>query len=522
VSTQFPRRLASLLSPGAYPHPVERVELIETHVSWVLLTGEYAYKLKRPVHFPFIDLRAPERRQFFCEEELRLNMRFAPDIYLGICEVTEDDSGAQIGGRGKTIEYAVRMRQFRRADELDRLLAAGDIEPRELREFGRALATIHAGLPAASSKGTFGQPAGVQALLLENLQQTAQITTAVNACNRVQALRAPLTACLRALQGSIAARLAGRCVRECHGDLHVLNIVRRDSRLLAFDCLEFDPAFRWIDIADEIAFLVMDLEARGFQHHSNAFLNGYLMQSGDYAACRMLPLYQSHRALIRAKVTALTIAQDLAKDAPAARALCEAYLDAAERVLKPRRPTLVLMCGLSGSGKTWLAHRLAPRLHAVHLRSDIERKRLRGLATDARSNSPLGGGLYSGEQNALTYTRLTEFAADVLSGGYAVIVDATCNRRADRMRFCDLARSLGVELRVIHSHAPPEVLRARIAARKRAAHDASEADLSVLAWQEAHEEAINPEEGLDVIEIDTTAPQPEAQVERVLRKKGFD
>jgi len=277
-------------------------------------------------------------------------------------------------------------------------------------------------------------------------------------------------------------------VRECHGDLHAGNIVRREARLLPFDCLEFDPALRWIDVADEVAFLLADLEARQQPLHAQAFLDGYLSASGDYQACLLMPVFRAHRALVRAKVMAISAA---ARDtervaAPEARGSFGRYLKCAQRALAPQRPALVLMSGLSGSGKTWVARRLAPPLRAVHLRSDIERKRIAGLAPAARSGSAVAQGLYARQMTVAVYDRLADCAADTIAGGYTTIVDATFGRAGERVRFRALAASLGVNLCIVYCHAAQKLLRKRISERGRRGKDPSEANLDVLRWQEAH------------------------------------
>jgi uncharacterized protein len=299
MSVGLPEPLAALLFPGAYPHAVEAIELIQTHVSWVLLAGEFAYKIKRPVAFAFVDLRALERRAFFCREELRLNRRFAPQLYLDVCPITLTGGAARIGGCGEPVEYAVKMRRFQREDELDNLLVQQRIVPAELESFGWELASIHAGLPVAEPSATWGDPQHVSSALLRNLQECSQASTTFGRAAEVVALRPELERELEVAAPWMAQRKANHRVRACHGDLHAANVVRLESRLVAFDCMEFEPAFRWIDVSEEVAFLLADLEAQGYPQYAQAFLGGYLAASGDYQACRVLQLYKAHRALLR-------------------------------------------------------------------------------------------------------------------------------------------------------------------------------------------------------------------------------
>ena len=509
----------ALLRPEAYPHAVRAITLVETHLSWVLLTGDYAYKIKRPVRFAFIDLSTYERRAHFCAEELRLNRRFAPELYLEVCDIRESDGLAHIGGKGRLIERCVRMRQFPERQELDKLLADDRIAPDALAEFGRNLADIHARLPMAGAEQRWGRPALIRSVILENLDEYVRAAAALDVDHTDWTLRSAFEARLDAATACMAERRRTGRVRECHGDLHTRNIVQREGRLIAFDCIEFEPAFRWIDVAEELALLLADLEARGRPRHAHAFLSGYLARSGDYAACRLLDMYKAHRALVRAKVAALEVAS--ASDeriAKRARAEHDAHLRGARSDLASKRPRLILMSGLSGSGKTWLAQRIAPELGAIHVRSDVERKRAAALAEHATSESATGAGLYTQENTAQVYEHLARCANDILSGGYSAIVDATFLKRAQRRRFQQLAQQLDVPLQVIQCDAPENILRERVMSRQSAGKDASEADLAVLDWQLQNHERIGAEESLDVAHVETNRADAVAQAFSVLRK----
>jgi predicted kinase len=296
--------------------------------------------------------------------------------------------------------------------------------------------------------------------------------------------------------------------------------VRNAGRLVAFDGLEFEPAFRWIDVAEEIAFLFMDLFRHGADMHANAFMNSYLREGGDYEGVRLLRLYGAHRALVRAKVAAL--ASDGATEDELSRHSSDhrAYLESTRNLLAPRRPALIFMSGLSGSGKTWLAQRLASRLGAIHVRSDVERKRLAGLTAKSNSCSGIDEGLYAQESNDATYRRLAHCTSDILAGGFCAIADATFQRRADRALFRRLAADMDAPLTLIRCRAPVEMLRTRILNRARAGHDPSEASLAVLERQQATFEAVDPEDALEVIDADTTRATLVDEIERTLKARS--
>lgn len=517
MSASLPPTLAGLLEPEAYPHPVGDVELVTTHISWILLAGEYAYKIKRPVRYAFVDLSTLERRRFLCEQEVRLNRRFAPQLYLEVSRIVASNGRARVApaqtagpdaasGAEAILEHAVRMRRFSRTEELDRLLDDQRIEPCELDAFGRELAQRHARFPAAPANSAWGGPENVQAQLLRNLLECADAAAVFDSSREVLALRDSLQQKWGACAPSVAARRSRGMIRECHGDLHSRNIVRVAGRLVAFDCLEYDPALRWIDTADEIAFLTSDLKARSCPLHAQAFRSGYLAESGDYHACRVLALYEAHRALVRAKVAALSAAPN---GQPAERDILRGehirLIASAAGALTPKKPLLILMSGLSGSGKTWLALQLAQHLSAVHIRSDVQRKRRAGLTELAPSHSRAGEDLYSPAATAALYDDLACVAEDVLSGEIIAIIDGTFLQRGQRARFAELAERCGVPLHLILCEAPEPVLRARITERSREGRDPSEADLEVLAWQVAHAEPLTADEGIRVTRVETAA-----------------
>ena len=464
--------IESLLDPACYPHPVDRVEVLETHISWVLLAGDYAYKVKKPVRLPFLDFSSLAARRRYCEEELRLNRRTAPELYLEVVPVVRTARGVAFGGEGTALEYAVRMRRFAPDALAEQLARRGALDAPKIDAIASAVAQFHAAAPRAGASDDFGTPQQVAAPALGNFDQIAALRA-----DAEQAL-APLrdwtqAECAR-LAAQFAARRASGCVRECHGDLHLGNIAFLGERAVPFDCIEFDPALRWIDIASETAFLVMDLRAHGLAGASWRLLNDLLQATGDYACVGVLRFYLVYRAMVRAKIACLRgAAQDF-----------HAYVALAESLAAEHRPLLVLMHGVSGSGKTTVSQALLERLGAVRVRSDVERKRLHGIGDPgARSGAGLNAGLYSAAASARTYGRLEELARPILRAGYPVIVDAAFLRRDQRDRFRRLAQELGAGFLVASCGADRETLQRRVAERQALARDASEANAVVLAQQ---------------------------------------
>lgn len=512
--------VAGLLRAEAYPHPVkEPIRLAETHISWVLLTGEFAYKLKKPLRLSFLDYSTPERRHALCEEEVRLNRRHAPDLYLGVSTICGSASTPLVDGTGPAFEYAVRMRQFAASDELVALLDSGAVTGADLEGLGQSVARLHLGAVPASPDAAFGWPEAVQRITFDNFTELRRLPEAGEWHEVLRCLEERLASLHAARSPLLRERREQDRVRECHGDLHCGNVVRWQGRLTPFDGIEFDPGLRFIDVVNDIAFLSMDLAERGRDELRLAALQAWLETLGDFAGLPLLQYYETYRALVRAKVAALR-AMQVEADAPsraAAIAECSRYLAWAAGRIRARTPVVVVTCGLSGSGKTWLARQLREPLRALHVRSDVERKRLAGLAPETDSKSPPDAGIYTRDYTTRTYDRLHECARAALIGGESIIVDAAFLRRDERLRFLSMAESLHARAALVHCHAPPGTLQERVIARGAARSDASEAGLDVLRRQPSWWEDFDDCERAHLIEVDTTLTAPLARVLERLR-----
>ena len=487
------RMLEALRNPRCYPHPVARVTLLETHISWVLLTGSYAYKIKKPVNLGFLDFTTLAARRHYCEEELRLNRRLAPDLYLETVAITGSPQQPVIGGSGPAIEYAVKMREFPQSALLDSALARGEVSTATIQALAHRIAAFHSALtPAAAT----ADAAAATAPALDNFRRMLPLLEAPADIAALEAVRDWTQREHQARSLQFGERGPAGRVRECHGDLHLGNIALINGAATPFDCIEFNPALRWMDVVSEVAFLVMDLEAHGRRDLAYVFLNSYLEAGGDYAGVAVLPFYLVYRAVVRAKIGLIRAAQHDAAGRQDSRALhaYPHYLALAVCYTKPRRGAVIIMHGLSGSGKTTLTQSLLAALGAVRIRSDIERKRLHGLDAAARTKSAPGAGIYSPDATARTYGQLAQHARSIAAAGYPVIVDAAFLKRAQRAAFRALAQELGVPFVIAIVTAPHDVLRARVAARAAQGGDASEADLEVLETQIAAHEALTADE----------------------------
>lgn len=493
-----------LRDQAQFPHPVAGVEVVETHISWVVLAGEFAYKIKKPLDLVFLDFSTLEKRRHACEEEVRLNRRLAPELYLDVVAVTGTPEQPAIGGTGAPIEYAVRMRRFDRAQELDRLLAAGALPGERIDELARTIAAFHAAAPAAAAGDPWGDPATALANALANFDHVRSLERAADVAARIEALAAWTNAEHARVAPAMAARLAAGRVRECHGDLHLANMVLHGGRVVVFDCIEFNPALRWTDVMAEVAFTAMDLRHRGRRDLAQRFVNDYLEATGDYDGLAVLRFYVVYRAMVRAKIAAIRSAQEAdsaSRDRDRAGFL--AHLALAESCAQPPPAAIAITCGASGSGKSFAAARLAGTGEWIRVRSDVERKRLAGLAAEERSGSGLAAGIYESDMTARTYARLADLARTVVAAGYPVLVDATFLARPQRANFRALAAALGVPFVILAPQAPAAVMRARVAARDAAGTDASEATVAVLERQLAAAEPLGPDEEAAAVKFDS-------------------
>ncbi len=501
-----------LLVPSAFPDGIEHFELIETHISWIVLTGTLAYKFKKPVDFGFVDFSSLEKRHHACEEELRLNRRSAPNIYLGLVALVERASclavvdAEDLRDYEPVIDYGVKMHEFPQSAQLDRQFREGLLTAGDMDEIADTVAALHDAASVAGPGQPWGDPDAVAAPARENFRHLRELAESDEDLLILDGLAQWSEDEFAARRDLFRQRKKAGRVRECHGDLHLTNLVRLGGSILAFDCIEFNPALRWIDVLSDTAFLHMDLAVRRRTDLAFRFINAYLERCGDYPGVGVLPFYLAYRSMVRAKVATLQL-QDpkiIRGEREALERRRRRHVDFAESLTVARRPRLLLMHGFSGSGKTWLSERLMEHLPALRIRSDVERKRLHGLRADADSRSGPGSGIYTESASRRTYRRLIDCAEAMLDAGFDVVVDAAFLEDRQRRPFAELAASRGFASVVIACEAPPATLRKRLRERHAAGSDASEADLGILARQIDRAQNDSVDETGAVLRVDTT------------------
>lgn len=478
----------ALCDISAYPHAAAAIEVVETHISRIYLAGDYAYKVRKPVKFDYVDFSTLDLRLHDCEREIQLNRRYAPDLYLDVVPIVlTAPNTVQVEGCGKPIEYAVKMRRFPPGSLFREMISDNRLLPEHVDLLATGLADSHSLQPYASEYSGFGTAARIAAVTISTLSALGILLGKDGAGFIPIAMK--IRAQCDALRRSFGTRLSHGHVRECHGDLHLGNIVFLNGKPVPFDCLEFDPALRWIDTMNDAAFIFMDLLHHEQPQLAWRFLNGYLEAGGDYPGLMVLRFYASLRALIRARVLLESRSQATAEESTSGSGVTESQrlIALADRILSPAQSDIYLMHGLSGSGKSTVAAAMAERQEMVRIRSDAERKRLRQAGTGV-------GAAYGANETAKTYIRLLAISRLGCRAGFSMIADATFLSRQWRGRFIAQAKRLGVSCHIVHCEAPLATLRGRLFQRAGTAIDPSEATYRVLENQLQVQDALSPEE----------------------------
>jgi len=501
--------ISALKNPEIYPHPVTQVELIETHISWVFLTGEFVYKIKKPLNLGFLDFSSLNKRKHYCNLELSLNQRLAPAYYLEVISLTGTYSSPVLDGEGEPVEYAVKMRQFPQHAQLDRVLAENKLSFHHMDLLAHKVSEFHQQIQVADEEQPFGDLSHVHSPLLNCFSDILKRLENKSDIKRVHMLRDWSESEFKRLENHFLLRKQQGFIRECHGDLHLRNIAIVDEEVIAFDGIEFSEDLRWNDVISEIAFLVMDLQDHEQDALASRFLNQYLEITGDYSGLVVLKYYLLYRAIVRAMVSSIRLKQEgLSNDEVRIESNnFNKYLLLAESYTKQTKPKLFMTYGLSGSGKSTVSQVFMQEYPAIRIRSDVERKRLCGIDVSQRDKKGVQQGIYNTNTSEKTYLHILQLAETLLTSGFSVVVDAAFLQFKQRKLFFNLAHELQLKLVILECDIDLEILKDRLVKRNLENKDVSDADLEVLDYQIQNIEKLTEAELELVVEIDVADNQ---------------
>lgn len=517
-----PATIHALLKPQAYPEPTTRVDLLQTHVSFLFLTDTNVYKVKKPVDFGFLNFTTLDRRRFYCNEEVRLNRRLCPDIYLGVVEVRDSPDGACFTGNGTLLDYAVKMKRLPEEKMLHRLIADNSITEEQMERVGKAIGRFHLEAERGDDIGRYGESTAIRHNWNENFQQLQPYSANLLHPKDMAVVGDWGNRFLEAGSERFAARVLKGFIRDCDGDIHLDNICISDT-ICIFDCIEFNSRFRYSDTAADIAFLLMDLDFHGRSNLGDIVLKSYLSVTRDDGALPLIPFYKAYRAMVRCKVECFRLNDPQIPDheKEAARLRAAAYLHLARRYafhdLLPL--SLILTCGLMGSGKSTVATAISSAVGVTVFSSDRVRKELAGVPEGARHVAEYDSGIYRPELNARTYEELLLRAEREIAGGRSVIIDATFRRRSDRSLFRSLADRYGATCFVIVTECRDDVAKQRLDERQLRPDEISDGRWELYNRQRSEFEQPQGDEA-NLIFADTSRPINDT-IDTILEEMGL-
>lgn len=512
--------IRSLLDLRAYPEKTTTVNLLQTHVSFLFITDCFVYKIKKSVNMGFLDFTTLDRRRFYCEEEVRLNRRLCPDIYLGVVDIRETPAGAVINGKGTIIDYAVKMKRLPEERMLSRLLQEDQATPGDMKRIAATIANFHATAERGPDIDQYGSIENICYNWEENLKQLHEYVGVSLTKEQLLCISSWVKHFIDRQRDIFDLRRAEGFIRECDGDIHAGNICITD-RIYIFDCIEFNKRFRCCDTAADLAFLLMDLDYNGKITLSRTVRDQYQNLTGDHGLSQVIDFYKIYRAVVRGKVESFRLKDPAIpgdeKDIARQRAISYFRLSRGYIVRQQLRPTVFLTCGLTGSGKSVLASALSFELGLESIIADVVRKEITGTA--GGNLSGYGEGIYDSRSNDATYRELLVQCQKVVASGSSVIVDATFRRKPDRSCFRSRAAELGAEFVLLLTQCPDDIIKERLDRRKNDPDAVSDGRWEIFQQQKEEFQPVGPEEGL-TIPIDTSLPLLD-NVDRVLTQLGL-
>ena len=520
-----PRLLETIADPNFYPHRPDSVEMVQTHISYFFIAGDIVYKIKKSVNFGFLDFTSLEKRKYYCEEEIRLNRRLAPNIYLDVVAFSEDAQGNIILGAGeKVVEYAVRMKKLPQDRMLKTLLANGQADDKIMDAIAGKIAAFHKLAETGGRIDEMGSIATIRHNHKENFIQTLNYVNTTIPEYQYKFIKEYVEKFLSTKKNLFEKRITDHKIRDCHGDLHLEHICVADE-IIIFDCIEFNERFRFADTAAEVAFLTMDLDFNGYSRQADAFVQAYLRYSGDYEMLSLLNFYRCYYAYVRGKVISFRLDQ---KEIPASERklitnTAGRYFDlATSYATRLEKPALILTAGLMGSGKSYQARIFAERFGAAIIRTDVLRKELLNITPSTRHYEDFSQGIYSDDISRRTYDKAYELASSQIEHGKSVIIDASFKRRSEREKAMNLARNLEVPFYVIECTCREEIVKKRLDTRMREKDNASDGRWEIFLEQKKDFDEIREFPAENYFVMDTSENQEFARQEiiRIIRNQN--
>jgi len=461
----LPELVKALLEPEAYPEAAGKIELMQTQMSFVFLTKEFVYKVKKAVDLGFLDYTTLEKRRFFCRKEIELNRRLCPDAYLGVVPIAKDSGAIRIGGRGETIEYAVKMRRLPQQKMMNILLADNGVSPEMITGVAQKLAAFHQKAETNAEISAFGEIKAITRNTDENFSQTEKYIGRTISEDSYRHIKDYTDSVIENNTLLFNKRIKEGRIRDCHGDLHAAHICFSDG-ICIYDCIEFNDRFRYSDVASEMAFLAMDLDHYGRADLSRTLVKAYVDESGDREMVKLLGFYKCYRAYVRGKVESFKLDDPYISKGEKEKTLeiAASYFDLA-RAYTRAKPMLFITVGLVGTGKTTLARALAGRLGLAVIASDITRKQLAGIPLTEHRFEGFDGGIYSAELSRRTYDKIFSGAGDILGEGGSVVLDASFIRAEERLKAKELAEEAGADFFIIECTLDEANIKKRLARR---------------------------------------------------------
>jgi aminoglycoside phosphotransferase family enzyme/predicted kinase len=445
----LPELVKALLEPKTYPEKAGKIELVQTQMSFVFLTEEFVYKVKKAVDLGYLDYTTLEKRRFFCQKEVELNRRLCPETYLGVVPITSDKGAFVIGGRGDAIEYAVKMRRLPQPRMMNVLLASDGVTVEMVGGVAQKLADFHKKAETNPEISAFGETRAITINTDENFDQTEKYIGRTISEDNYQSIKGYTDSFVKKNTPLFKKRVKEGRIRDCHGDLHAAHICFTDS-ICIYDCIEFNDRFRYCDVASEMAFLAMDLDHYGRADLSRSLIRAYVAEGGDKELQKLLGFYKAYRAYVRGKVESFKLDDPYIASAEKKKTqdIAASYFDLA-RAYTMAKPVLFITVGLVGTGKSTLAQAMAKRLGLVVIASDVTRKQLAGIPVTEHRFEGFDSGIYSAELSLKTYDKMFSGAGDILREGGSVVLDASFIKAEERLKARRLAEEAGAEFFII-------------------------------------------------------------------------